>query len=220
MSNAPHHRPPQRPPHRPHHSLGRRLLPAVAMTAAAAGLIGVLDRPSSGSAGTLLGGGGVGQGSPSAGGPPTSATSAPVATLPPANPFPAGGDDPNNEDGGGGVNPAPTPTAAPTTQPAAQPASTGPCQGKTVDGPTVNTRWGPVKVEAVVASGGRICDVSAIRYPNSHGRSVRINQQALPILHDEVMKAQSARIYGVSGATITSEAYVESLQAILDGSAG
>ena len=53
--------------------------------------------------------------------------------------------------------------------------------------------------------------------PNSHGRSVRINDEALPILHTEVMKAQSANINGVSGATVTSRAYERSLQSILDG---
>ena len=96
-------------------------------------------------------------------------------------------------------------------------AASGACAGKTIDGPTVNTRWGPVQVEAVVSTSGQICDVDAIQSPDSHGRSVRINQQALPILHTEVMKAQSANINGVSGATITSDGYVRSLQSILDG---
>src|SRR4029077_13518510 len=99
-------------------------------------------------------------------------------------------------------------TVAPATTP---PAATGTCTGQTVDGPTVNTRWGPVQVEAVVSSTGQICDVDAIQSPNDHGRSVRINQQALPILHDEVMDAQSASIDNVSGATITTRGYQQSL---------
>jgi predicted ferric reductase len=41
-------------------------------------------------------------------------------------------------------------------------------------------------------------------------------EQAIPILRSEALSAQSARIYGVSGATYTSEAYALSLQAALD----
>ena len=105
---------------------------------------------------------------------------------------------------------SPTPTPTPTV------TSGAGCQGQTVDGPTVSTRWGPVQVEAVISASGQICDVDAIQSPDSHGRSVRINQQALPILHTEVMQAQSANINGVSGATITSVGYARSLQSILD----
>ena len=68
----------------------------------------------------------------------------------------------------------------------------------------------------MISASGQICDVDAIQSPDSHGRSVRINQQALPILHTEVMQAQSANINGVSGATITSVGYARSLQSILD----
>ena len=85
-----------------------------------------------------------------------------------------------------------------------------------MDGLTIDTRWGPVQVEAVVSASGRICDVGAIQSPNSHGRSVRINDEALPILHTEVIRAQSANINGVSGATVTSIGYQRSLQSILD----
>jgi uncharacterized protein with FMN-binding domain len=192
----------------PTHSLGARLLPALAMTAAASGLIALLDRPASGSAGGVIGNSAALPNAGAASGatqPPSVSSTVPVVPE------------------GGGAPPVQVPAAPvpvqPTT-PAAKPASTGPCTGKKKDGPSVQTRWGPVQVEAVISSTGQICDVNAIRSPNSHGRSVRINQQALPILHTQVMKAQGTRIYGVSGATITSEGYVESLQAILDGSAG
>ena len=90
------------------------------------------------------------------------------------------------------------------------------CEGQTIDGPTVDTRWGPVQVEATVSATGEICDVDAIQSPNDHRRSVQINQNALPKLHTQVMKAQSTDINGVSGATITTRGYVRSLQSILD----
>jgi uncharacterized protein with FMN-binding domain len=133
-----------------------------------------------------------------------------------------GGGDDGGDDEGAPAQPVATTTTAPaqTQTPAQTPAAGGPCAGTTVDGPSVNTRWGPVQVEAVVSSSGQICDVSAIRSPSSRRRSVSINQEALPILHDQVMKAQSTTIRGVSGATVTTEGYVTSLQAILDGTPG
>jgi uncharacterized protein with FMN-binding domain len=46
--------------------------------------------------------------------------------------------------------------------------------------------------------------------------SQQICEQAIAILRSEVLSAQSATIDGVSGATFTSEAYAQSLQAALD----
>jgi len=87
-------------------------------------------------------------------------------------------------------------------------------------------RWGIVQVTLVVrkttvTSGSkktvtrRVVDVSAV-YPDHTDRSVFINQQAIPYLRQEVLKAQlSSNIYLISGATDTSEAFVQSLQSAL-----
>lgn len=107
----------------------------------------------------------------------------------------------------------PSATTAATAAPAA--ASTE-CSGDPVNGPTVNTRWGPVQVAAVFDGTGALCDVQVLQYPDSHGKSVRINQRALPVLTREALAAQSADINIVTGATITSDAYAQSLQSILD----
>jgi uncharacterized protein with FMN-binding domain len=102
---------------------------------------------------------------------------------------------------------------------AAAPAAQAPSAGsKTTDGPTVSTRYGPVQVQ-VDTSGGRITDVVALKLPSDRSRSAEISDYAGPILHDEVVQAQSAKIDVVSGATYTSEAYAKSLQAVLDGHA-
>jgi uncharacterized protein with FMN-binding domain len=85
----------------------------------------------------------------------------------------------------------------------------------TVTGPAVDTRWGPVQVEITV-SGGVVTDVAVVEYPSENGRDRQINARALPILVSETLDAQSAGIDMVSGATVTSEGYVESLQAALD----
>jgi uncharacterized protein with FMN-binding domain len=87
--------------------------------------------------------------------------------------------------------------------------------GKTVTGLVAQTRWGPVQVQLKV-SNGKIADVSVIQYPDGNGRDEEINSQALPILIQETVSAQSAEIDMVSGATVTSDGYLESLQSALD----
>jgi uncharacterized protein with FMN-binding domain len=85
----------------------------------------------------------------------------------------------------------------------------------TVTGPAVDTRWGPVQVEVTLA-GGKITAVTVPRYPDGNRKDEQINARALPILVKETLAAQSADIDTVSGATVTSEGYLQSLQAALD----
>jgi len=81
--------------------------------------------------------------------------------------------------------------------------------------PSADTRWGPVQVQVTVA-GGTITGVVVVDYPTGNGKDREINEEALPILVQETLDAQSADIDMVSGATVTSEGYLESLQAALD----
>lgn len=103
--------------------------------------------------------------------------------------------------------------SAPATAAAAAPPATG--SGKTYDGSVAQTRWGPVQVRITV-DGGKVTDVTAVTYPTSNRRDQEINAYALPKLRTEVLQAQSADIDSVSGATVTSNGYRESLQAALD----
>jgi uncharacterized protein with FMN-binding domain len=86
-------------------------------------------------------------------------------------------------------------------------------------------RWGPVQVTIVVRKTTittdtkkkvtrKITAVSAT-YPAESPRSMLLNSNAIPILKAEALKAQSANIDLVSGATGTSEAFVESLQSAI-----
>ena len=84
-----------------------------------------------------------------------------------------------------------------------------------VNGSVARTRWGPVQVRVTIIQ-GRITDVAAIQYPNGNSRDQQINASALPKLRSQVLAAQSAAIDGVSGATVTSDGYTQSLQAALD----
>ena len=85
----------------------------------------------------------------------------------------------------------------------------------TFTGDSVDTRWGPVQVQITVSS-GKITAVQAVVYPTDNQRDVEINNQALPILADEAVKAQSSQIDTVSGATVTSDGYISSLQSAID----
>jgi uncharacterized protein with FMN-binding domain len=84
--------------------------------------------------------------------------------------------------------------------------------GRLVVGATYRMKWGPVTVRIRLDSAGkRIVNVGAT-LPTAKPRSARINGRAAPILKREALQAQSARINSVSGATLTSDAYVLSLR--------
>lgn len=85
----------------------------------------------------------------------------------------------------------------------------------TYTGSVADTRWGEVQVQITV-SNGKITKVSVPVYPDNNGRDQEINARALPILIQETLDAQSAKIDMVSGGTVTSGGYVESLQSALD----
>jgi uncharacterized protein with FMN-binding domain len=85
-------------------------------------------------------------------------------------------------------------------------------------GQDITTRFGDVQVEITI-SNGHITDVQAPLLPSDRARSVEISQAAGPILRDEALQAisaKSAQIDTVSGATYTSDAYVQSLQSAID----
>ncbi|WP_182899297.1 FMN-binding protein [Microbispora sp. H10830] len=87
--------------------------------------------------------------------------------------------------------------------------------GQTLTGDSADTRWGPVQV-AIVISGGKMAGIKVLDAPANNHRDIRINNEALPILNEEALTAQSAQIDTVSGATYTSEGYIRSLQSALD----
>jgi uncharacterized protein with FMN-binding domain len=120
--------------------------------------------------------------------------------------------------------PATTPTA-PATAPATTapavvalevPATAAPAAPVVVNGETFSNRWGPVQVQATFGSDGALMSVDVLQTPTADGKSVRINNRAVPVLNQEALSAQSANIDTVSGATYTSNDYVRSLQAAID----
>jgi uncharacterized protein with FMN-binding domain len=107
-----------------------------------------------------------------------------------------------------GSKPPPSPPAPPPPPPA------GGLKNGTFAGPGVAAgRYGTIKV-TIVISGGKITDVTAT-YPTG-GQTGSINARAIPKLRQEALTAQSASIATVSGATYTSNAYKQSLQAAIN----
>ena len=73
-----------------------------------------------------------------------------------------------------------------------------------------DAQWGVVQVKAVIKN-GKITDVQFLQYPNDRNRSIEINSYADPQLTSEAIQAQSANVDIVTGATDSSDAFIQSL---------
>jgi uncharacterized protein with FMN-binding domain len=89
---------------------------------------------------------------------------------------------------------------------------------KTVVGSLQTTQYGQLQVKLTVKS-GRITNVGFTTFLANDGHSAGIDQTAAPVLIRETIIAQNAHIQGVSGATYTTSAYEQSLQAAIDKAA-
>ena len=65
-------------------------------------------------------------------------------------------------------------------------------------------------MRATIAN-GKLADIMMLDYPQDRDTSIQINDSALPQLKQEAIQAQTAQVDGISGATDTSQAFVESL---------
>ena len=99
---------------------------------------------------------------------------------------------------------------------AAPPAeSTGSGTGTAVTGNVIMTGYGPTQVQ-VTLNAGKIVKVTVLQHTNDGVDSQMIDGRALPLLNNETLTAQSAKINAVSGASYTSAGYIKSLQSALD----
>src|SRR3954468_13932239 len=95
-------------------------------------------------------------------------------------------------------------------------SSSGSTSGtKTYTGDVADTRWGPVQVKITVTN-GKITAAETTQVPSDNPRDQEINSYAVPVLNQEAVKAQSAQIDAISGATVTSDGYIQSLQSAID----
>jgi uncharacterized protein with FMN-binding domain len=114
-------------------------------------------------------------------------------------------------------SPSATPsTSAPrTTGSAGSPSASPSVRSATFTGDTISTRFGPVQV-AVTLTNQRLTAVKVLQVPSDNPRDQEIASFAVPTLTSEALQAQSAQIDTVSGATYTSQGYIQSLQSALD----
>jgi uncharacterized protein with FMN-binding domain len=105
-------------------------------------------------------------------------------------------------------------SAVPKSTSAPRPTATSVPTTRTYTGAVVYDQYGAV--QATITVTGRKITAVSISAPMDDPRSAGINQQAVPLLQSETLTAQSAAIDGVSGATETTQAYVQSLQSALD----
>ena len=84
----------------------------------------------------------------------------------------------------------------------------------TYTGSVADAFYGNIQVQAVI-SGGKITDIQFLQYPNDNGHSAAVNQQADPMLTQEAIQTQNANVNIISGATDTSQAFMQSLSSAL-----
>ena len=106
-------------------------------------------------------------------------------------------------------------TATPTPSDSSTSSSSGSTAAKTYDGDAVSTRFGNVQVQITVAD-GKITASQVLQVPWNDHRDQEINSYAVPILNQEAVTSQSSTIDMVSGATYTSNGYIQSLQSAID----
>jgi uncharacterized protein with FMN-binding domain len=85
-------------------------------------------------------------------------------------------------------------------------------------GPSADAYYGMIQIQALV-NGGQLTALKVLKYPSDRRTSVSINRQALPMLRDEAISAQSADVDIISGATLTSRAFIQSLRGALNKAA-
>jgi uncharacterized protein with FMN-binding domain len=97
-------------------------------------------------------------------------------------------------------------------------SSTSTFKDGTYTGDNESTPYGDVQI-AVVISGGKITGVNFLQMPDDRGHTQEVTAFSQPLLQQETLRKQSAKIDFVSGATQTSEGYQRSLQSALNQAA-
>lgn len=85
----------------------------------------------------------------------------------------------------------------------------------TFTGTTATHHYGSVTVTVTMVN-GKITKLTQNVVSDGDHHSESINSQAIPVLKQEILAANSANVSTVSGATYTTQAYLTSLQSALD----
>jgi uncharacterized protein with FMN-binding domain len=103
--------------------------------------------------------------------------------------------------------------------PAHQRPSPHPPGTRAATGVAISTPYTTIQVRAFLRH-GRLVDVREVLVANDNAHTKAINDRAIPILHKEVLRAGTAHVHAVSGATGTSASYIGSLQSAIDRAHG
>jgi uncharacterized protein with FMN-binding domain len=104
-------------------------------------------------------------------------------------------------------------TGTPTSKKPSASSAAG--AAKSYTGSSIDTNYGPVQVQITVVD-GRVTKAKVTQVPWNGGRDQETNGYAVPILNKEAVQARSGTIDMVSGATFTSDGYIQSLQSAID----
>jgi uncharacterized protein with FMN-binding domain len=151
--------------------------------------------------------------------PIADASAAPAATTPSPTlaTGPSGAASPSSSGGSAGADgmgKATTASASPSASSSASSAAMGGAT-RTVTGTVATTTYGPMQVQLVL-TGKTITKVNVLQQTDMGAESTQIDAFSIPKLTSETLTVQSARIDTVSGATQTSQGYIQSLQSALD----
>jgi uncharacterized protein with FMN-binding domain len=125
--------------------------------------------------------------------------------------LPTGSTDSSSSTRSSSTSTASSTNAASSATPSATGTSgSGSYKDGTYTGSVADATWGNVQVQAVIQN-GKITSVQFLQYPNDRSRSIAINSYADPQLSNEAIQAQSANVDVVTGATDTSDAFIQSL---------
>jgi uncharacterized protein with FMN-binding domain len=127
-----------------------------------------------------------------------------------SSPLPTDNTNPTNTNNNG-IAPSSTSTPPSPVQTA---NTTGTYKDGQYTGAVADAFYGNVQVRATIQN-GKINTVDFLQYPNDREQSLMISSQAIPMLQQEAITAQSANVDIISGATDTSKAFIESLSSAL-----
>jgi uncharacterized protein with FMN-binding domain len=184
----------------------------IALMATFSGLVLAFSyHTSTNSPGTTLAGSPLGSGAGSGG-----------AALPSDSPLPLPSSDGQDAGDGGNADwtddapasPTPEPSTAPSSEPSTAPAKPAAPSG-TFAGRVAQTQWGPVQVQIVVKN-GKIVSSDVLQVPMENHHDVVINTEAVPMLNQMTVDAQSPNFDNISGATVTTDGYKASLASAID----
>jgi uncharacterized protein with FMN-binding domain len=126
----------------------------------------------------------------------------------------ATGTSPDTGSNTGGGTPGSTPTTSPATGGGSSPTTAATNAARSATSELIQSLYGDIQLR-VTEKGTRLTNIQVVSEGATDPRAAEINSQAVPMLQQQAMSAQSVNIDGVSGATFTSIAYDQALQSAL-----